>query len=67
MEFVGYKTCDKFIWTSGEGSIITNKIRKQGIPKINMNMTYPSETLGFSCYPHKYTYDILSEKNSQRL
>ena len=61
MEFFGYETCDKLIWTSGKGCRNTNIIVKQGIPKINMNMTYPSETLGFSCYPHKDTYDIFSE------
>ena len=61
MEFVGYKTCDKFIWTSGEGSIITNKIRKQGNPKTHINKISPSSTLGFGYSSHKETWDILSE------
>ena len=42
MEFVGYDTCDKLIWTSGEGIIITNRIRKQGIPKTHINKISPS-------------------------
>ena len=33
MDFVGYETCDRLIWTSGEGCINTNTISKQGIPK----------------------------------
>ena len=61
MEFVGYEACDKLIWTSGEGCTNKNAISKQGITKININMTYPSSTLGFVCYPHKDTCDILSE------
>ena len=32
-EFVGYETCDKLIWTSGEGLRNTNTISKQGIKK----------------------------------
>ena len=44
MEFVGYDTCEKSIWTSGEGIIITDKIRKQGIPKTHTNKIYPSST-----------------------
>ena len=36
MDFFGYETCDKFIWTSGEGYRNKNKIIKQGIPKINI-------------------------------
>ena len=28
MKFVGYDTCDRLKWTSGEGSIIINKIIK---------------------------------------
>ena len=61
MEFVDYETCDKLIWTVREGCRNTNTISKQGIPKININMTYPSSTLGFGCYPYKDTCDILSE------
>ena len=37
--FIGYETCDKLIWTSGEGCRNTNTISKQGIPKINPNKT----------------------------
>ena len=44
MEFVGYETCYKLIWTSGGGCINTNTIRKQSIPKGDMRMTSPSET-----------------------
>ena len=61
MQFVGCDIHDKFILTSGEGCRNTNKIRKQGITKININMTYPSSTLSFVCCPHKDTCDILSE------
>ena len=60
MEFVCYETCAKLIWTTGEGCINTNTISKQGIPKINMNKTYPLSTLGSGCSPHKDTCDILS-------
>ena len=59
MDFVSYKTRDKLICTSGECCINTSKINKQGIPKINMNNTSSSSTLGFGCFPHKYTCDIL--------
>ena len=51
MKFVGYDTCDKIIWTSGEGSININKTIKQGIPKSHINTIYPSSTLGFGCSP----------------
>ena len=61
MKFVGYDTCDKIIWTSGEVWINTDTISKQGIPKININKTSPSSTLGFGCSPHKETCYILSE------
>ena len=61
MEIVGYVTREKFIWTSSEGCINKNKITKQGIPKININMIYSSSTLGFGFYHHKKTCDILSE------
>ena len=60
MKFVGYETCDKLIWTSGKGYRNTNTISKQGFQKSNMNMTSPSETLGFVCSQHKDTCDILS-------
>ena len=33
MEFVGYDTCDKFIWKSGEGNRIKDKTSKHGSPK----------------------------------
>ena len=33
MEFVGYETCEKLIWTSGESCRNTNTTRKQGNPK----------------------------------
>ena len=59
MEFVGYDTCEKLIWTSGEGS--RGKKPRQGSPKININKVSPSSKLGFGCSPHKYTYDILTE------
>ena len=61
MQFVGNETCDKTIWTSGEGFRNTNKTRKQRIPKSNTNKTSTSSTLGFGCYLHKDTCDILSE------
>ena len=60
MYFVGYETREKLMWTSGKGFRNNNKISKQGIPKININMTYILATLGFGCFPHKYTCDILS-------
>ena len=51
IEFVGYETCDKLIWTSGKGCRNTNTISKQGIPKININIKSPSAKLGFGCSP----------------
>ena len=60
-EFTGYKTRDKLICTSGEGFRNTNGIIKKGTPKSNINRTHTLSTLGFGCYPHKYTCDILSE------
>ena len=47
--------------SQGKGSRNTNEIIKKDILIINMNMTSRSETLGFSCYPHKDTCDIFSE------
>ena len=68
MEFFGYETCDKLIWTSGEDRRDTNTIRKKVIPKNNINKTFTSSTLVFGCFPHKYTRYILSEDFvSQRL
>ena len=61
MEFVGYETCEKLIWKSGEGCTNKNKTSKQGIIKNNTNKTSPSSTLGFGCSPHKNTSDILSK------
>ena len=61
MEFVGYETRDKLIRTSGKGCRNTNIISKQGIPKSNMNMKYPSATLCFCYSPHKEICDISSE------
>ena len=43
MEFVGYETCDKILWTSDEGFRNTNTISKNGVPKQKLNMTSPSE------------------------
>ena len=43
MEFVDYDTCEKLIRTSGKGCRNTNTISKQGIQKINTNMTSLSE------------------------
>ena len=60
MELVGYETGDKLIWTSGEGFKNTNTIIKQGIPRSNIKKKSPSSTLAFGCYPHDYTWDILS-------
>ena len=60
MEFAGYESRDKLIVASCKGCRNTNKIRKKGITKVNMNQKSPSSTLGFGCYPHKYTFDILS-------
>ena len=59
MGFVGYETCDKLIWTSGEGRRITNKISKQVITKTNINKIARSLTFGFGCSTHKDTCDIL--------
>ena len=61
MEFVGYDTHEKLIWTSGEGNIIKNKIIKQGITKTQTNKISPSSKLGFGCSPHKGTCDIFSK------
>ena len=61
IEFVGYETCNKLIWTSGEGLRNTDTTRKQVINKSNMNKKYHFSTLGFGCSPHKDTNDILSE------
>ena len=61
MDFFGYETYEKLIWTSCEGFRNTNTIRKQGITQININNTYGSSTLGFGCSPHKDDFDILSE------
>ena len=47
MEFVGYDTCDKLIWESGEGIIITNETRKQGVPKTHISKISISSALGF--------------------
>ena len=33
MEFVGYNTGEKLMWTSGEDNTIKNTIIKQGSPK----------------------------------
>ena len=58
----------KLLCSLGKGNINTNTIIKEGITKINMNITFPSETVGFGCYTHKDTCDILSEiLDSQRL
>ena len=40
MKFVAYETCDKLIWISGESYRDLNTIRKQVIPKNNMNRAY---------------------------
>ena len=61
MEFVGYETCDKLIWTSGKGRRNKNTITEIIIPKTNMNMKSPSSALGSGCSPHKEACDILSE------
>ena len=61
MDSFDNETCEKLIWTSGEGCINKNTIRKQVIPKNNTNKVYPSSALGFGCYPHKETCDIFSE------
>ena len=42
VEFVGHEKCEKFIWTLGEGSIITNKTRKKGMIEKNINKIPPS-------------------------
>ena len=59
--FLGYETRVKLIWTSGEGSRKTNKIRKKVGSKTNINKISPSLTLSFGCSSHKDTCDILSE------
>ena len=61
--FVGYKTCDKLLCTSDKDCRNTNKISKQGIPKININMTSPSSILEFGYSPHKRTPVISCQKN----
>ena len=61
MEFVDYESCEKLIWTSCEGCIITNKTNKQRIPKNQTNKIYSSLILGFGCSPHKDTCDIFLE------
>ena len=60
MAFVGYETCDKLIWESGEGRTITNKIRKQGISKTDINKFSSASTFKFGLSLHKYSCDILS-------
>ena len=60
-EFVGYETCEKLIWTSGEGCRNKNITSKQVITKSSINKTSTSSTLGFGCYLHKDNWDILSE------
>ena len=67
MEFVGHETSDKLLWSSGKCCRNINTISKQGIPKSNINMTSPSETLGFGCSPHKDTCDILSENLASQI
>ena len=68
MECFGYETFEKLLCTSREDSINTNTISKKGIPKITMNVTYPSLTICFGCYPHTDTCDVLSENlGSHRL
>ena len=44
MEFVGFETCEKLMWTSVRGHKNKNKSSKQGIPKSNMDTTSPSAT-----------------------
>ena len=61
IEFVGYETCEKLIWKSGEGYRNTHTISKQGIPRSNMNMTSPSSKLDLGCSPHKGTCDLFSD------
>ena len=61
MELVGYETCDKLIWTSGEGCRNKYTIIKHGITKTNIKKISPSSTLGFGCSPLENTFDILSE------
>ena len=53
IKFSGYKTCDKLIWTSGEGRIIKNKISKQGSPKTHLHKLSPTSILGFGCSHHE--------------
>ena len=61
MDFVGYETRNKLIWTLGEGCRNTHTISKQCIIKSNMNKKSPSSALVFGCSPHKDTCDVLSE------
>ena len=61
MEFLGYDTCDKIIWKSGEGIINTNKISRQGNKKTHINKVSSTPTLGFGCSTHKEKIYILSE------
>ena len=57
MGLVGYETCDKLIWTSGEVFINKNTISKQLIPKSIINKISPSSTL-FLVFPHISTLVI---------
>ena len=41
MEFVGYETRDKLIWTLVEGCRNWNKTKKEGIPLSNTNKKSP--------------------------
>ena len=61
MEFVGYETYDKLMWTSVKGYRKTNTISKQGFPNRNMNMTSPSGKSSLGSSAHKDTCDIMSE------
>ena len=55
---VGYDTCDKYIWESGEGIAITNKTSKQGSHKPHLNKVSPTPTLDFGCSPNNFICDI---------
>ena len=59
IEFFGYDTSDKLIWTSGKGCSNANIIIKQGIPKRNMNVTFTSENIEFGCSSYIVFCDIL--------
>ena len=61
MEFVGYETCENFIWTSGEVSRDKDETIKQGSYKTHINNISPPSSLIFGCFNHKDTCDILSE------